>query len=346
MAIDKQHIEARLNQGLLGQWYVVAKSNQVQPQKPFATKALGISLVLWRATDGRVHCLEDRCPHRGARLSQGNQVEDDLACRYHGIVIDADGVIVRVPAMPDCILEGRQAVKSFIVQEHRDAIFAYFSSEAYPEPPSLELPYELMGDDYASFMVTGDWGCNYRYALENIADPMHGCYLHADTFTLSGGSKDDLIELEKRADGFLVSRVGQRDQNFDWTEVVLPEGNLYCRLDIPYPVPGGPGGPMRILTYITPIDETSCRIFFWRTRKVSGLARESWRFLYRATFEPRHWTVLEQDREMLEALLDDARDHEMLYQHDAGVSRLRVALAKRARAQLDAEAAVVLQAAQ
>jgi hypothetical protein len=102
---------------------------------------------------------------------------------------------------------------------------------------------------------------------------------------------------------------------------------------------------MRILTFLTPVDENNCRIFFWRTRKVSGVAREAWRFLYRAKFEPRHWYVLEQDREMLSAMPADARKREMLYQHDIGVSRLRKVLLGRAKAQIEHEDRAALQAA-
>jgi hypothetical protein len=80
-----------------------------------------------------------------------------------------------------------------------------------------------------------------------------------------------------------------------------------------------------------------CKVFFWRMRQVEGAARESWRFLYRAMLEERHWRVLEQDRVMLEGMPDDARRREMLYQHDIGVAHLRRALAKAAKSQIAAE---------
>jgi hypothetical protein len=74
------------------------------------------------------------------------------------------------------------------------------------------------------------------------------------------------------------------------------------------------------------------KVFFWRLREVEGLARESWRFLYRAQLEENHWYVLEQDRVMLEGMPDDARKREMLYQHDLGVSRIRQMLTRAAKA--------------
>ena len=39
--------------------------------------------------------------------------------------------------------------------------------------------------------------------------------------------------------------------------------------------------------------------------------------------EARHWTVLEQDRVMMEAMEPDANQREHLYEHDAGLVRLR-----------------------
>jgi phenylpropionate dioxygenase-like ring-hydroxylating dioxygenase large terminal subunit len=335
-----ERIEERVDQGLLGQWYIAAKSVQVKANAPHGTQVLGRKIVLWRDKSGKVHALEDFCPHRGAPLSRGEVHEGNIACRYHGITLDGSGTILRVPAMPECALEGRKAVESFEVTEAADAIFVYMPSAVKPKAPPLPLPTEFTDGEWTGFLCASTWDCNYRYALDNLADPMHGCYLHANSFTLAFGAKQDLMKLEKTSDGFIVSRVAQVGENFDWTDMVIRDETMYCRLDIPYPAPAGPGGPFRIMGYVTPVDALRCRVYFWRLRKVSGMAREAWRFLYRATLEPRHWNVLEQDREMLENMPNDARKREMLYQHDVGVSRIRVRLKQAAREQIEAEDAV------
>ena len=113
MPDDRQTIDDLVNRGLLDQWYAVAKSVQVKPGKAHAVKALGRNLVLWRDEAGTLNCLEDYCPHRGARLSRGEISGDNLSCRYHGVTLDGAGTIVRVPAMPGCALEGRRAVRVF-----------------------------------------------------------------------------------------------------------------------------------------------------------------------------------------------------------------------------------------
>src|SRR5437763_12790519 len=124
---ERQRVEELVNRGLADQWYAVAKSVQVKPGLPRAVKALGRNLVLWRDGAGRLQCLEDYCPHRGARLSRGEVLGDYIACRYHGVTLDGSGRIVRVPAMPGCALEGRRAVESFPVAEACDAVFVYFA---------------------------------------------------------------------------------------------------------------------------------------------------------------------------------------------------------------------------
>ena len=86
--------------------------------------------------------------------------------------------------------------------------------------------------------------------------------------------------------------------------------------------------------YATPIDAQNTRVFFWRCRKVSGWQRNVWRFLYRNHLEKLHWDVLEQDRIILENLAPNARQHEFLYQHDVGLSRLRRLMKKEAEKQI------------
>lgn len=332
-------VEERIHQGLLGYWYVVAKSVDVKPLKPVSVRALGRDLVLWRGEDGKVRCLEDYCPHRGARLSIGRASGNTLSCRYHGVTMDGEGTVVQVPGMAECALEGRRPLDAYAVEDVADGIFVYFPSEAQPSPPPLVLPKELTDPKYAHFLCVSPWACNYGYILDNVSDPMHGIFLHSDTFTLSRGITQDTVTVEPQEKGFITKRVAQQDVNFDWSEIVFDDSVFHGRVIIPYPPAAGPGSSMYVINFVTPIDENSSRIFFWRIRAVANeLERESWRFLFRSSFEPRHWYVLEQDREMLERMSPDARHREMLYQHDLGVTRLRRMIRHKVEAEMQAAA--------
>lgn len=318
----RAQLEERVtNEGFRGRWYALTASRNVGIM-PLAVQRMGERIVLWRDAQGTVVAQEDRCPHRGARLSQGRVRESAIVCPYHGIGIDADGRIASVPALPGCPIEGRLAVRTYTVHEIAGAIFAYFPTPAGEAPIPLEPPPEFTDPAWSHFVCEATWRTNYRYAIENVIDPMHGPYLHGDSHTMYVGAKDDVMEISDTPTGFRVARKLQQDVAFDWTEYG-ETGALWMRLDIPYPVRNGPGGPFRILGFATPIDTATTQIFFWRLRKVDGWQRDLWRFLYRERLEARHWAVLEQDRIVLEGMAADAREHETLYQHDIGITRLR-----------------------
>jgi len=187
--------------------------------------------------------------------------------------------------------------------------------------------------EYSQFLCYADWEMAWRYAYDNLMDPMHGTFLHANSHTMYQGETQAHFVTRDTPHGFFFEKDGQRDVNFDWSELVDHDA-LYVRLEIPYPKSGGPGGNFGIVGFATPADENNLAAFFWRVRKVSGWQRDTWRFLYKTNLEPRHWHVLEQDREILAGVKPGLEKHEMLYQHDAGVIRLRRYLAQQARKQL------------
>lgn len=334
-AISKEAIEQRLNIGVLNLWYPVLPGWRLQ-DKPLGITRLGENLLLWRDHHGRVHALEDRCPHRGARLSLGWNLGDRIACWYHGVEISPAGEVLAVPAVADCPLVGQKRVKSYPVQELKGAIFVYFGDALQQTPPPLVLAEELTDEDsYEALLCAAKWRCNYRYAIDNVMDPMHGAYLHAKSHSMAGGNKTAVMQVSKTEHGLICAKADQRDVNFDWVEFA-DTGAFWMRLSIPYGPGAGPGGPFGIIGFVTPVDEHNTWVFFWRTRKVKGWARDVWRFMYKNRLEGLHWAVLEQDRIMLENMAPLAREHEALYQHDTGLARVRRIMAQKVTAQIKA----------
>lgn len=58
-------------------------------------------LVIWRGAIGALSAWDNRCPHRGMRLSFGFVRGDRLACIYHGWHYDGQGKCKLIPAHPD-----------------------------------------------------------------------------------------------------------------------------------------------------------------------------------------------------------------------------------------------------
>ncbi|HEV7370755.1 Rieske 2Fe-2S domain-containing protein [Arenibaculum sp.] len=334
----KSAVEQRLDTGILNCWHPVLPSWAVQ-DTPVGITRLSRNIALWRDTEGRLHALEDRCPHRGARLSMGWNLGDRVACWYHGVEVRGDGSVAEVPASPNCPMKSRARVLSYPVREVAGAIFLYFSDGRSDDVPELVVPEELTDDEaYDRFLCFAHWKSSYRYAIDNVMDPMHGSYLHAVSHSMAYGEKSAEMAVRPTPTGFIFEKTNQMGVNFDWVEFG-DTGSLWMRLTIPYAKRFGPGGPFGIIGFATPVDEKNCVVFFWRTRKVAGWKRNVWKFLYRTRLEELHWNVLEQDRMVLEDMAPEPREHEFLYQHDVGLVRVRRLLEAKAREQVEAEAA-------
>lgn len=324
-------VEFTVENGIRDLWYPVLASWQLGAT-PFGVTRLGDRIVLWRDKSGEVRAVEDRCPHRGARLSLGCNLGDRIACWYHGVEVDAEGCVAAVPAVEKAPMTGRKMLRSYPAIEAQGAIFLWFG-EAEPTP--LQLPEQLTSEAFSGFLCTATWRCNYRYAHDNLMDLMHGAYLHAVSHSMSGGNKQAKMQLRETEIGFVYEKIDQVGENFDWVEFG-DTGVHWMRTTVPYGPGAGPGGPFWIVGMVAPITPDLCQVFFWRLRHVQGWQRDSWRFLYRNRLEGRHWAVLEQDRRILEALVPNARAQETLYEHDLGVVRLRRALTTSAKREITA----------
>jgi phenylpropionate dioxygenase-like ring-hydroxylating dioxygenase large terminal subunit len=327
-------IQDYLKLGLRNRWHPVLPSRLVT-DKPVGVTRLGERLVLWRDHAGRIHVHADRCPHRAAPLSLGVNCRDRLRCSYHGIEIGPDGTVLAVPGEPRCPMVGTKAVRTYPSQEVKGAVFAWFGDALHEQPVAYTPPVQLQEGAFDAFLCYAEWAAPWRYAYDNNMDPMHGTFLHAKSHSMYQGDTEAQFRVRNTDTGFVFEKTGQRDVNFDWSEF-CDTGAIYVRLEIPYPPSGGPGGNFGIIFHATPIDEHNSAGFFWRFRKVEDWHRDTWRFLYKNRLEARHWTVLEQDRVMLEGMEPDAERHETLYTHDVGVARFRRWLLNEARTQLQA----------
>lgn len=319
-----------LTQGLRNRWWCIGPSGMFQ-EKPVALTRLGEKLVGWRDQSGKLNLIADQCPHRGMALSIGQVIEGDLACAYHGVRVDGDGTVTGVPGLPQCNLIGKKLVKSYPVVEHFQGVWAWFGDAAHPEPSSLRLADELTSPEWTGLLLSSTWHCNYQYVLDNLVDPMHTRYLHEDSYSMGIDESADVVEVKTTPVGLVVTR--QKDpSNIEVMEFV-DTGAFYVRVGIALPPALGPGGILRVITTVVPIDEGSCQINFWRLRKITGWQAAMFRFMYNMVYDRFTWEVTEQDREALDHMPPWPAP-ENLYQHDTGLARLRRYLRQEAEAQL------------
>lgn len=85
-------------------WTPIALSRDIPAGTTRAVLLDGKELVIWRGDGGAqssAHVWEDRCPHRGMRLSLGFVRDNSLNCLYHGWQYGASSSCIRIPAHPD-----------------------------------------------------------------------------------------------------------------------------------------------------------------------------------------------------------------------------------------------------
>jgi nitrite reductase/ring-hydroxylating ferredoxin subunit len=123
-------------------WVPLALGRDVPPMFTRAVHFEGRELVLWRSADGALQLWEDRCPHRGMRLSLGFVRGNSLNCLYHGWEYRADSVCVRIPAHPGLQVPSTIKTRAFPVIEAAGMVWTTdnVASTALPQlPPSTPL---------------------------------------------------------------------------------------------------------------------------------------------------------------------------------------------------------------
>jgi phenylpropionate dioxygenase-like ring-hydroxylating dioxygenase large terminal subunit len=179
---DIRHLVPKL--GLREYWYPLCGLNRVKKSKPLRVRMLGEDLCVFRsATKGEVYALTDICPHRGARLSEGDcHYEGTVACPYHGWVFDGEGknlaVLSEGPNSAVCGKPGTEA-RSFPTRVLKGIVWVWMGSDA-PAPMEEDVPEEFFNPKARIFFNDRIyWRTNWEVALENSMDS-HVQYLHRD----------------------------------------------------------------------------------------------------------------------------------------------------------------------
>ena len=123
--------------GLRNYWYPAIVERKVGWRNPVKVTLLGEELCLFRGGNGHVAAIQDVCPHRGARLSEGKcHYRGTVACPYHGWVFDESGKNVAVLSEgPDSGVCGKPGTEAHIYPTHtlKGVVFVWIG-DGSPSP--------------------------------------------------------------------------------------------------------------------------------------------------------------------------------------------------------------------
>jgi phenylpropionate dioxygenase-like ring-hydroxylating dioxygenase large terminal subunit len=161
---------------LRNDWHPVAAAGELAGGGPVAAHLMGCELALWRSASGALRAWEDRCPHRGTRLSLGRVAGDSLTCVYHGWRFGADGRCLHVPSQPTQKAPENACAKAYRVEERYGLIWVCLG-----DPARAVLPFPEYEDPRLRKVLCGpyDVATSGPRIVENFLDMAHFAFVHA-----------------------------------------------------------------------------------------------------------------------------------------------------------------------
>lgn len=191
---------------LMNCWYVAAWGHELIDGKLLARTILGKPVLLYRGASGRIVALDNRCCHRGAKLSNGRLEGDDIRCMYHGLKYDPSGRCIQIPGQ-DNIPKG-MGVTSYPVVDRQTLVWIWLGDPAKADPTQIiDIPY-LSDGHWRGLPGYLHYRANYLLIVDNLSDFAHLAFVHTKTL---GGTEEYAyqskpVAIERRDDGFYVER--------------------------------------------------------------------------------------------------------------------------------------------
>jgi phenylpropionate dioxygenase-like ring-hydroxylating dioxygenase large terminal subunit len=162
-------------------WFIVAMSDELGPKAVMPIYAFGRELVIFRAEDGTPRCFDAHCPHLGAHLGVGGQVEGDcLRCPFHGWAFDGEsGQCTDIPYDPGTTIPRKASTRAYPTLELNRAIWVWYHANG--DAPFYDVPVVAeFGDPDWHEPVVRTFAirtCAQEMA-ENNVDRAHFRYVH------------------------------------------------------------------------------------------------------------------------------------------------------------------------
>lgn len=159
-------------------WHPVLRREELGAE-PVGVRLAGHEIAVFRAADGAIGALEDRCPHRGMRLSLGRVEDGRLVCSYHGWrwAADGRGESPGTPAAKPCARR-YDAVERYgmiwVKAADRAAAFPRLSVDGWFEVARLrhraQAPLEVVLDNFTEVEHTPSVHLFLGYPIERMGE--------------------------------------------------------------------------------------------------------------------------------------------------------------------------------
>ncbi len=235
-------------------WFVVSFSDALARGDVRAIRYFGRDLVLFRTGDGRAGVADAHCPHRGAHLGHGGQVEANrLRCPNHGLSFDGQGACDRAPSL---------RLGMWTVCERNGILFVWHDpgggAPEYEIPPIAEHgSVDWTPWNHSRLVVR----TQPREIVENVADVAHFAVVH----------RFHVDEFQNELAGHTATQTTRGHGEVDWGEGIRPVHTRATYYGPAYQVTHLAGHFDAVLVNAhTPIDDDALDLFFAVSVRVMG----------------------------------------------------------------------------
>ena len=294
-------------------WYIAGLPEDVSGS-PVGRVFLGDPVVLFRAADGAVAALEDRCCHRHLPLSLGRVSGENLQCGYHGLEFDSAGNCVKVPGQAR--VPPGASVRSYPMIERHGWLWIWMGDADAADP---DLVPDVFWRDHPGWVATGEYwdiACGYDLLIDIQLDNTHAPFVHPDTLGSSAITetppKVERTDRTVSAGRWMMdvvpsptfARAIGSEENVDrWLlwEFSLPS---LCAFDIGCAIAGSgaetgdrsQGVTLHTAHFMTPETETTCH-YFWSVGRNYNIDDQTVTDAMHAEFR----SIFSEDIEIVEA---------------------------------------------
>ena len=148
-------------------WYVGAWDHELIDGKLLSRVLLNEHVLLYRGESGKIVAMNDRCPHRGALLSQGRLEGDAVRCMYHGIKFDGAGKCLQIPGQK--MIPPKMRVRTYPVHEIGHLLWIWLGDPEKADVSKIvDLPY-MTDPNWTGLPGYMHYDASYLLIVDNLS---------------------------------------------------------------------------------------------------------------------------------------------------------------------------------
>lgn len=277
-------------------WYPVTFLQDLPKDRPYSFSIYDEAFVLFRNQKGKLGCLTDRCPHRAAKLSDGQIIEGKIECLYHGWQFNTNGQCLHIPQLPAGVkIPAKACVQEFTIVEHQGIVWMWRGEPETADEKHIPTLAQLVDPKYVSLDYVIDLPYDQTYFIENVIDPAHIPISHHGSMS----DRNYAQPLEMEAISVSVKGIQGRyrktnAENGEWTSLDFIAPNLILYQDF---YRKGDDGTASTALYSLPLGKGRCRILVRNYQNFSTWKLKLQPRWFEHLFRSR---VLEEDLELIE----------------------------------------------